>query len=278
MRFRLRLGFRPYKPTASGIGLTTVKAFAARPDWHVVIYDYNGKAGTEQASALGNKASFQKVDITSYESLGQAFKTTFQTHKRIDFVFANAGIGERNNFYEVHNTGEDPPPQPTEWKRVTDICLVGVFSTTYLAQHYFRLSPSSAKGNRNIVITASCGALYPSNYSPIYTAAKHGVLGFTRSVAPAMYRLDGIRVNAVLPGTVQTNLLSKDEWASFPPEYFTPAEKIAEVVAMLVDGDDKGKTVECSGTKHYYRSQPEYCDEGMRAVMESTDRDTPFDL
>ena len=269
----LRLG------TASGIGLTTVKLFAARSDWHVVIFDYNSKTGNEQAQALGDKASFQQVDCTSYASLGSAFKATFQTHKRIDFVFANAGIGERVNFYERHDSsGEEPPPQPEEWKRIIDICLTGVFSTAYLAQHYFRLSPESAKGERNLVITASCGALYPSNYSPVYTAAKHGVLGFMRSVAPAMYRLDGIRVNAVLPGTVQTNLLSKDEWASFPQEYFTPVEKIAEVVAMFVDGKDRGKAVECSGRNHYYREQPEYCDEAMRAVMASTDRDTPFDL
>jgi NAD(P)-dependent dehydrogenase (short-subunit alcohol dehydrogenase family) len=93
-----------------------------------------------------------------------------------------------------------------------------------------------------------------------------------------MYRQYGIRVNAVLPGTVQTNLLSKDEWASFPAEYFTPVQKIAEAVAKFVDGDDRGKAIECSGSKHYYREQPEFCDEGMRTVMESTDRDTPFDL
>ena len=77
---------------------------------------------------------------------------------RLDVFFANAGIGERMNFYERHDTGEDPPPQPSEWKRITDICLTGVFSTAYLAVHYFRLSPESTKGNRNIVITASCGA------------------------------------------------------------------------------------------------------------------------
>lgn len=47
---------------------------------------------------------------------------------------------------------------------------------------------------------------------------------------------------------------------------------------MFVNGDDWGKAVECSGRNRYYREQPEYCDEPMRAVMASTDRDTPFDL
>jgi hypothetical protein len=56
-----------------------------------------------------------------------------------------------------------------------------------------------------------------------------------------------------------------------------------EVVLMFVDGDDKvkgsgqgvlkGKAVECSGKNHYYREQPEYCDEAMRAVMYSTDKE-----
>lgn len=90
-------------------------------------------------------------------------------------------------------------------------------------------------------------------------------------------------MNAVLPGTVRTNLLTSKEWENFPREYFTPVEKIVEVVIMFVDGEDKvkgegegmlkGKAVECSGNNHYYREQPEHCDDAMRAVMQSTDKE-----
>lgn len=198
-------------------------------------------------------------------------------------MYANAGIGERSTFYKTYDTGSEPPPEPPEMKKIIDICLNSVICTASLARHYFRISPVEARGHRNLVITASCGALYPSYYSPIYTAAKHAVLGFMRCIAPIYYKTDGIRVNAVLPGTVKTNLLTKDEWAEFPAEYFTPVEKIVETVMMFLDGKDgsekgkgigvmNGKAVECSGDNHYYREQPEYCDGPMRIVMESTER------
>lgn len=117
-----------------------------------------------------------------------------------------------------------------------------------------------------------------------------------RSIAPWFYHKSGIRVNAICPGIVKTNLLSSKEWENFPEEYFTPVEKIADVVTMLVDGEDdgsgrgsvtgergekeidgeggsgvlNGKAVEVSGRKHYYREMVEYCDEPMRAVMGAT--------
>jgi NAD(P)-dependent dehydrogenase (short-subunit alcohol dehydrogenase family) len=159
-----------------------------------------------------------------------------------------------------------------------DINLKSVITTTYLANHYMRKSPKDT--DKSIVMTASCGGLYPSYYSPIYTAAKHGVVGFMRSIAPWYYHKAGVRVNAICPGVVKTNLLSNAEWANFPEEYFTPVEKIAETVMMLVEGKDdsgkkgmgvlQGKAVEISGRNHYYREAVEYCDEAMKAVMGST--------
>ena len=117
-----------------------------------------------------------------------------------------------------------------------------------------------------------------------------------RSIAP-IYHSAGIRVNAICPGIVKTNLLSSEEWDNFPEEYFTPLEKIAEVVVMLIEGKDEGgkrvtgegggtgnngkapgegsvlvgKAVEISGLNHYYREQAGFCDEGMRAVMGATE-------
>jgi NAD(P)-dependent dehydrogenase (short-subunit alcohol dehydrogenase family) len=266
---------------ASGIGLATATKIASRGDWSVHILDANVTAGDSAVSTIGPSATFHKTDVTSYESQRAVFKKIFETEERIDFVFANAGIGERANFYKNHEEGSEGPSEPMEMGLIISVCLNGAIMTSYLAQHYFRLSPPELRGDQNLVITASCGALYPSNYAPVYTATKHGVLGFMRSIAPQFWRGDHVRVNAVLPGTVRTNLLSKQEWSTFPQEYFTPVEKIVEVVLMFVDGKDpvkggdqgvlKGKAVECCGVNHYYRDQPEYCDEAMRAVMQSTD-------
>jgi NAD(P)-dependent dehydrogenase (short-subunit alcohol dehydrogenase family) len=110
-----------------------------------------------------------------------------------------------------------------------------------------------------------------------------------RSIAKHYYLYDDIRVNAICPGTVRTNLLDASGWAAFPDEFFTPVEKIVEVVLMLVDGDDMvdgkgvrisadrawGRAVEVNGRNHYFREMPEYYDDQMRQVMEATDVDGP---
>ena len=110
-----------------------------------------------------------------------------------------------------------------------------------------------------------------------------------RFIAKHCYLYGGIRVNAICPGTVWTNLLDTSGWAAFLDEFFAPVEKIVEVMLMLVEGDDmmdgKGvrisanrawrRAVEVSGRNRYFREMPEYCDDQMRQVVEATDVDGP---
>jgi len=263
------------------MGLAVAEALSKRGDWSLHLLDVNESAGKAAVSSLTN-AQFHKVDVTSYASLSTVFDTVFKSTSRLDFVFANAGIVERWNFYDEHTTS--PPPEPDQLS--IDIDLKSVVSTTYLAQHYFRLSkPSYGSGEQSLVMTASCGGLYPSPFCPMYSAAKHGVVGLTRSVAKHFYSHDKIRVNCICPGTVRTNLLDAQGWSQFPDSYFTPVSKIVEVVLMLVDGGkmedakgvvvEKGKdwmrAVEVNGMNHYFREQPEFCDKAMEEVMKATD-------
>lgn len=261
------------------MGLAVAQALSAKGGWSLHLVDMNPTAGASAVAALGSHAHFHQCNVTSYAALGAVFKAVFLAEQRLDFVFANAGIAERGNFYGTHDTDVEPPPQPD--LLVSTICLDAVYTTSYLALHYFRLSPQPEKGeSRNLVMTASCGGLYPSSYSPMYSAAKHGVVGFMRSIARHFLK-DQIRVNAICPGVVKTNLLSSKEWGNFPDEYFTPVKTIVKVVVILVEGVDPekgvgqnvlwGKAVEVSGKNHYYREQPEYCDEAMRAVMKATE-------
>jgi NAD(P)-dependent dehydrogenase (short-subunit alcohol dehydrogenase family) len=246
------------------MGLAVATALSTRPDWTIHILDFN-----PPSPPLTN-TTFHTCNVTDESSLSQIFKTTFIQHQRLDFVFANAGIAERANFYETSD--EDDPLLPVKGMHaLIDINLKSVITTTYLASHYMRKSPVNA--DKSIIMTASCGGLYPSYYSPIYTATKHAVVGFMRSIAPWYHHKAGIRVNAICPGVVKTNLLSSKEWENFPEEYFTPVGKIVEVVCMLVDGDGgvmQGKAVEISGREHYCREAVGFCDEAMRAVMGST--------
>lgn len=118
-----------------------------------------------------------------------------------------------------------------------------------------------------------------------------------RSIAPHFNKFDKIRVNAICPGTVQTNLLPAEAWSTFKGNQFVPIEKIASTVLMLIDGYDvggksigdekplakgingintgeklNGKAVELSGENHYYRNQHDFSDANMETTMKNTDR------
>ncbi|KAJ5164824.1 uncharacterized protein N7500_006654 [Penicillium coprophilum] len=272
---------------ASGMGLAVAKALSLREDWEIHILDINSERGAHTAKDLP-RTTFHYANVTKYSDLAAAFQSMFQQHKKLDFVFANAGIIERTNFYSTPaDDSEDvyPPPEPDLLS--IDADLKGVIFTSYLAQHYFHHSPHRGRSS-SLVMTSSCGGLYPSFYSPLYSAAKFGVVGFMRSIAQH-FHASGIRVNAICPGIVRTNLVDSTGWDSFPPERFIDVETIARLVLQLVDGgepaglgltDTPGKhlpldelygvAVEISDSGLYFRDQHSFCDEGMREVMGAT--------
>ncbi|KAI7536397.1 hypothetical protein KC331_g11498 [Hortaea werneckii] len=272
----------------SGMGLTVAQALAARQDWSVHVVDFNSQR-REEVAKLSERLHFHKADVTDYASLSAAFQSVFSSTgqaPRLDFVFANAGVIESRDFYAAFSQdaapGSNPPPEPD--LRSIDVDLKGVILTCYLAQHYFRRSAHGGKGAR-LVLTASCGSLYPSYYSPMYTAAKHGVLGLLRAIAKRM-QLEGIFANAICPGIVETNLVGDGGWVGFPQDLFTPADMVSKTVLHLVDGKDDlidangvkvsaeklyGLSVEINLTNIYIRTSPEFCDEPMRKIMEATD-------
>lgn len=115
-----------------------------------------------------------------------------------------------------------------------------------------------------------------------------------RSIAPSFWHNDGIRVNAICPGIVQTNLVDPKGWAAFPSHQFIALETIARVVLMLLDpvgtgtgtgtangmvdatgtfipaSQGYGRAVEISGDSFYFREAPDFCDQGMREIMAAT--------
>ena len=186
---------------ASGIGLAVAEALAARGAWIVHILDRNK---TDDSIEL--KASFHPVDVTDYSSLASAFSAIFSTHKRLDFVFANAGIALEPDISTENRPDTSGKPPPAPGTLLLDTNLRSVSHTTHLAGHYFKLcAPVSSV--RSVVITASSAGFYASPISPMYAASKHGVVGWTRSIAPSMWKEAGVRVNAICPGIVRTKIL-----------------------------------------------------------------------
>lgn len=266
---------------ASGMGLAVAQELSSRAnqDWDLHLIDLNESAGKSAASSLKN-AHFHKANVTDYGSLIAAFEAAFSTSGRLDFVYANAGIVERDNFYEKHDLSK-PPPQPNQLS--IDINLKSVVNTCYAALHYFRKSPKVDGPGPALIMTASCGGLYPSEFCPMYSAAKAGVLQFNRAIAYS-YHLEGIRTYATAPGTIQTNLLTGEEWKSFPEHLFTPMSTLVRAVTHVLDGGDLedstgktiraedayGLTVEVNRDNFYFREKNKVCDAEMEAMMKHT--------
>jgi len=206
--------------SASGIRLAVAKRLVPSGSWRIHLLDFNSKTGNAAAAILDPASAFHKTYVTSYTSIENSFTAAFNFDKRINFVFANAGIPEASDFYTSSSDSNILPPQPNT--ACVDVCLGGVINTSHLAAHFFQQTPKSDNSPRALVITASCVSLYPSGFLPIYTGAKHGVLGFMRAISAKYYATDGIRVNALLPGTVRTNMMGDVQGGKFPKEYFTP--------------------------------------------------------
>lgn len=137
-------------------------------NWQVNVIGSNQERGEEAAASLPN-IKFHQADVRNYQQQASVFDQVFKTHGRVDFVFANAGKAEYNDYFAVQpETGI--PPEPSS--EIVDINLSGALYTSYLAMHYFRRSPESTKGHRNLILTSSVGGLYPCVLAPTYSTTK----------------------------------------------------------------------------------------------------------
>ncbi|KAI1489641.1 hypothetical protein F5X96DRAFT_599395 [Biscogniauxia mediterranea] len=262
---------------ASGIGLALAESLSLK-DWAVHIFDLSQEKGEAAAHRISATA-FHQVDVNSWQSLSSAFENVFRAEKRLDFVFANAGVMEKGGFYARHDTGSPPPP-PDE--SCIDVNLKGIVRTAYLAQHYFRGNADGTAKDRVLVMTSSVAGIYPQDITPLYAATKAGIINFMRSVAGPFFKNDGIRTYAICPGSVRTNLLSKELWDAYPQNYLTSMDNVTATVNNLIRGgkmeDSNGKIVDLDVENGlavevfvddvYFRGPPSPCNDGMRFIME----------
>ena len=181
---------------ASGIGEACVFTFA-RGGARVVIVDLNAELGEKTATAVrqnGGEAAFFKVDVTDPQAVERMVADTIARFGRLDIAVNNAGIGG-----EAKPTGEY---SLESWRKVIDTNLSAVF---YCMR--YEIPRMLEQGQGVIVNMASILGTVGYATAPAYVAAKHGVVGLTKSAA-LEYGKQGLRINSVGPGFIKTPLLA----------------------------------------------------------------------
>lgn len=225
----------------SGIGLATVRRFVEEGA-RVVIGDIDDAAGEALAAELGGPdvVTYVHVDVTSKEEVDALFQTAKDTYGSVDIAFNNAGISPPEDD-SILDTDLDA------WRRVQEVNLTSVYLCCKAALPYML---EQKRGS--IINTASFVAVMGAATSQIsYSASKGGVLSMSRELGVQFAR-EGVRVNALCPGPVNTPLL-KELFASdaeraarrlvhVPMGRFGEPEEMANAVLFLASDESSFMT------------------------------------
>ena len=221
----------------SGIGLATVKRFLEEGA-KVVVGDLDDVAGEALAEEIGG--AYVHCDVAAKDDVDRLFATAKEKFGRLDIAFNNAGISPPEDD-SILDTDLDA------WRRVQEVNLTSVYLCCKAALPYMLEQKSGS-----IINTASFVAVMGAATSQIsYSASKGGVLSMTRELGVQFAR-DGIRVNALCPGPVNTPLLkelfAKDEERAarrlvhVPMGRFGEPEEMANAVLFLASDESSFMT------------------------------------
>uniref|UniRef100_A0A8C8VL11 15-hydroxyprostaglandin dehydrogenase [NAD(+)] n=1 Tax=Pelusios castaneus TaxID=367368 RepID=A0A8C8VL11_9SAUR len=198
---------------AQGIGRAFVQALLEKGG-KVALVDRNLQAGEESKAALDEQFESQRTlfiqcDVTDQEQLQGAFKNTVEHFGRLDIVVNNAGVNNEK-----------------DWENTIQINLTSVIRGTYIGLEYMR------KGDGGVIINiSSLAGLMPAAHQPVYSATKHGIIGFTRSMAMApQMRNYGVRLNTICPGFVNTPILQSIDNEENMGQYYEYKDEIKDMM------------------------------------------------
>ncbi|MYE51541.1 MAG: SDR family oxidoreductase [Gammaproteobacteria bacterium] len=178
---------------ASGFGAATARLFVAQ-GCKVALGDIQEEAGRAVADELGASAVFTRCDVTAEEDVANLVDTAVRAFGKLDIMFNNAGI--------VGAVGPIDSTPTEEWKATLDILLNGVF---YGVKHAARVMKPQESGA--IVSMSSTAGILGGLGPHTYTAAKHAVVGLTKSAGAELCRF-GIRVNCISPAGMATPMVA----------------------------------------------------------------------
>lgn len=217
----------------SGIGRSCAQAMA-REGAKVVVSDIDEAAGAETVSMIedtGGTAMFVKADVTDVSQVESLVAAAVDAYGGLHLAVNNAGIGG-----EASTAGDY---SPDGWRKVQSVNLDGVFYSVR-----YEIPAMLESGGGSIVNIASILGLVGWAQAPAYVSAKHGVVGLTKAAA-IEYAQQGIRVNSINPGFIDTPLLSdagitpgSDMWDFIAGKHamnrLGKPEEVAEAVVWLL--------------------------------------------
>ena len=220
---------------SSGIGRATAELFVAR-GYATALVDRDQEAGHKVAMQLreSGECTFIRCDVTDDEAVREAVASTVKTYGRLDAAFNAAGIDGEHGKLTADCSMEN-------WHRVIAVDLTGMFSCLR-----YEIPQMLKTGGGTIVNCASVAGIVGAPYVSAYVAAKHGVVGLTKAAA-LEYASQGIRVNAVCPGMIDTPMSRK----SMTPEITaallkeSPTGRLgqpAEIAAVVLNLCDSGSS------------------------------------
>ena len=183
--------------SGSGIGRAIASGYA-REGARVVLLDMNEKSATEAAQEIrdaGGKAESFVLDVTQREDCVAVARQVADKVGPVSILVNNAGINRRNAFTA------DAEAVIKDWQDIMAVNLNGTFNVT----HAFLATLRATRGRIVNIGSIQSFVHVRTPNSPAYTTSKHGVLGFTKALAAELGK-DGVRVNAIGPGLIETPL------------------------------------------------------------------------
>jgi NAD(P)-dependent dehydrogenase (short-subunit alcohol dehydrogenase family) len=215
---------------ATGIGLATARAFA-RSGHAVVLADRDAERGQAAADELRGtgRADFIQVDVSDADDVVRLHREIMKMHGRLDAACNNAGI-----------EGEQAPTGDASLENFDRVLSVNLRGAFLCLREQMRIM--AEQGHGAVVNMASVAGLVGFATLPAYCASKGGVVQFTKTAA-LEYATSGIRVNAVCPGAIKTEMIDRithedreteqQFQALHPMERFGSAEEVADTVVWL---------------------------------------------
>ena len=235
---------------SGGIGRASALMFAASGASVVVsdVQDDKGQETVDLIKAAGGTAIFQHCDVSDEAQVTQLIAAAVSNFGGLDFAHNNAGVNR---------------PGSNEWQTADWSLSLNVNLSAVMYCMREEIAAMQERGGGAIVNTASVNGLVGNPSQPGYVASKHGVVGLTRSAA-LRFAKEGIRVNAVCPGVVDTPMV---EAISSIPQYREAIEKMTPMGRMAQPEEIAGAVLWlCSDQSSFVTGHPLVIDGGATAI------------